>query len=184
MKQHQYDFRVYDSIPLPFDTDKTECVNDVKGKVKIMHGITRVHEKGSVYIITAMNMLKEKYPEKVELLFAKHLTLTQYLLFMREANILVDQCYGSGYGMNAIEALSMGKVVLSGNATENQKEMKNDTIPIINITPNVGQIYTALESLILNPDKIKELSERSRQYAEEVHNCSRVAQKYADLFEN
>ena len=184
MKQNIYNFIVCDSIPLPYDTEKTKFINEVNGKIKIMHGISRVHEKGSVYIVTAMNMLKERYPEKVELLFAKHLTLSQYLQFMREANILVDQCYGCGYGMNAIEALAMGKVVLSGNEPENQKEMNCYNIPIVNITPNVRQIYNALEILILNPDRIKELSISSRKYAEEVHNCSLVAQKYADLFEN
>ncbi len=184
MKQNLYGYIVCDSLPLPYDIEKTDYMNVVDGKVKIMHGITRVHEKGSVYIITAMNVLKEKYPDKVELLFAKQLTLTQYLQFMKETNILVDQCYGSGYGMNAIEAMAMGKVVLGGNELENQKEMKNYNSPVINISPNVYQIFEVLEDLVLNPEKIRILSLASRKYTEEVHNCSSVAKRYLDLFAN
>lgn len=184
MKQHLYNYKVYDSIPLPYDTDKTESINILTGKIKILHGITRQHDKGSVFIISAMNMLKEKYPERVELIFAKQLTLTQYLSVMKDANIVIDQCYGCGYGMNAIEALAMGKVVLSGNEPENQKEMGCSDIPVVNIIPNVKQIFLVLEDLILNCDKIELLSVRSRKYAESVHSCQVVAQRYIETFSN
>ena len=61
-----------------------------------------------------------KYSDKIDIRVVERAPLLEYLKIMQEANIIIDQCYSYGYGMNAIEALAMGKVVLSGNEEENR----------------------------------------------------------------
>ena len=110
--------------------------------------------------------------------------LNEYLLQMEEANIIIDQCYTDSYGMNAIEALSMGKIVLSGNEPNNVIEFGVDYCPVINIKPSVDCIVNELTKLINEPAKLKDLSYQSMLYASQVHNCEKVATKYLNLFEN
>lgn len=180
----EYDYNLLDTIPLPFDISSVKTHNEINGRIKIMHGVSRPYDKGSYIIIAALNKLKKKYDNIVEINIVWRVPLQKYLQIMEDTNIIIDQCYAMGYGMNTIEALAMGKVVLSGNEEENQKEFGVSYNPIISIGPSSENIYERLEELINDPCRIKELSEMSRKYAEEIHNCSLVAQKYIRLFNN
>ena len=101
---------------------------------------------------------------------------------VHDANVIVDQCYGLSNGMNTIESLSMGKVVLSGNIKEYHKAYTDLDCPVLNIEPNSEHIYNTLKELITNRGFIKELSTKSRAFAETIHDSKVVAQKYLELF--
>lgn len=177
-----YNYNILPTIPLPFDVSSVKSLNVVKEKIVIMHGITRPYEKGSYIILSALEELQKKYTDKIVIRVVERAPLLEYLKIMQEANIIIDQCYSYGYGMNAIEALAMGKVVLSGNEEENMKEFCVTECPVVNIKPNAGYIYNKLEYFICNPKAIDEYSRKGRMYAEQIHDAPVVAQKYLDVF--
>ncbi len=181
--QNEYDYKILKTIPLPFDTSSVETQNTVHGKIKIMHGVSRPHDKGSYIILAALERLQKEYPDRVDVKVVWRIPLSDYLTIMNETNIVIDQCYAVGYGMNAIEALAMGKVVLSGNEIENQKEFGVNDNPIVTIGPSANQIFLELERLVLNPELISEISRRSRRYAENIHDCVVIAKQYSYLFQ-
>jgi glycosyltransferase involved in cell wall biosynthesis len=178
----EYDYTVLPTIPLPFDVSSVETSNVIRDRIVIMHGVSRPFEKGSYVIISALERMAEEYPDKVDIRIVKNLPLKEYLKVIQESNIVVDQCYGGSCGMNSIESLSMGKVVLSGNIKGYNREYTDLESPVIDIEPKSEQIYCALKKLVLNPELIKEISLKSRAYAERVHDCKIVAQKYLDAF--
>ncbi len=181
--ENDYKYTIYNTIPLPYDTTTAEFNNKVNGKINILHGINRPYEKGSYIIISALDRIKRLYGEKVSINIVYQLSLNEYLKIMSEANIVIDQCYGLSNGMNTIEALSMGKVVLTGNKQDYQKCFTSLNNPVLNIYPNSDQIYSVLEDLILHPNKIEEISVKSRHYAESVHDAKIVADQYLKIFE-
>lgn len=169
-------------IPLPFDVDSVSFSNEIKDKIVVFHGVNRYYAKGSDYIIPAMEKLKKKYPDKVVTVVVERVPLNDYLRMMSSANIVVDQCYGCSSGMNAVEAMAMGKVVLGGNEPGNAESFGEKESPAINIMPDKEDIYSKLEDLVLNPEKIRELSIKSREYVCRVHDCKKVAAQYVELF--
>jgi len=178
--QNTYKFNVHRSIPLPFDTESVTFNNNIDGRIIIMHGINRYYEKGSDHIIPAMKRIEAEFPDRVELSIVKHLPLTDYLQVMARCNILLDQCYAGNAGMNAIEALSMGKVVLGGNKYPLPNIGLNS--PIVDIPADEEQIYNILKEFVLNPKRIKDVAIKSREYACQVHDCRKVAREYISLF--
>lgn len=180
--QKQYGYFVFPTIPLPFDVNSVKSHNVISERIVIMHGVSRPFEKGSYIILSALEKIKIDFPDKVDVQVVRNLPLKDYLKVMKDSNIIVDQCYGCSNGMNTIEALSMGKVVLSGNLKEYHCVYTNQDNPVVNIEPNSDQIYNALAMLINNPDRIKEISIASRRFAEENHDCVNVARKYIELF--
>lgn len=174
-------FSVLPTIPMPINTAKFECENIVSEKIVVFHGINRPNQKGTPYIIEAMNMLQNKYPERVQCVAKGNMPLMEYLELLKRANIIVDQCYADSSGMNALYAMSMGKVVLGGNEPENCKEF-NYSVPAINIKADSKQIFNELEKLVLRPELIHELSIASRRYVEYVHDYRKIAKKYIDCF--
>lgn len=180
--EEKYDYNLLPIIPLPFDTESVEYKNVIRDKIVIMHGVNRYYEKGSDYIIPAMERIEKDYPDKVELRIVSHVPLKEYLKIMSEANIVIDQAYAYSAGMNAVEALAMGKVVLGGDYSGNAESLGVKDYPVIDITADVEQIYSVLKDLVLNPDKIKRISEESRKTACELYDCNKVAARYVELF--
>lgn len=180
--QYSKGCKILPTIPLPVTTTKYNVYNHIKNKIVVFHGIIRPEEKGTSLIVEAMKRLQNKYPDKVECVAKGGMSLSEYLPLLNRTNILIDQAYSDSVGMNGLYALAMGKVVLSGNTLENQKEFVEYDCPIINIEPDIQDIYNKLEDLVLKKEKIADLSIKSREYVERVHDSKVVAKKYVNLF--
>jgi len=166
-------------IPMPTVVPPTTHSNNIIDKIVIFHGVTRPVIKGSKYIIDAMEIIKKKYPEKVTLKIIEKVPYSEYKEMVNECNIFIDQASSYGYGMNALLALSEGKVVLSGCEPGTEKIMETKC-PVINIKPETSHIVNQLEYFILNKDKILELGHASYLYVKQNHNHRLVAKKYME----
>ena len=87
--------------------------------------------------------------------------------------------------MNALTAMAQGLVVASGAEPEYYElENEQELHPIINIIPDKDQIFAAFEDIILNKERIPELSRQSIEYVNKHHDFIKVAQKYVDFWES
>jgi glycosyltransferase involved in cell wall biosynthesis len=169
------------TIPLPIETkDIRYTPNVAHGRIIIFHGKSRDVSKGSEIIIQAINRLQARYPEKVELLLPDRLPFYEYLETMSHANIVVDQCRSYSYAMNALYALSMGKVVLSGNEPECSEEFGIE-IPVINILPDINDIEMKLMRFIDDPLLLQYYGQSGRKFVDQFHGSHIVAKKYLSL---
>ena len=176
--------KLSNTIPLPIDTLKYSFSKQIfyNNKITIFHGLNRPGFKGTYYIKEAMERILKKYPDKVEVIIDGNMPIEVYLKLMDKVNIIVDQCLSYDYGMNALYGMAKGKVVLSGNEIESQKHFNRFDIPVINILPSVDDIYSKLEKLILNKDKIIEIGHQSRLYVEDFHDSVKVAKQYLKIW--
>lgn len=173
------------TVPLAFSVKEIPYVkNVIKDKIYIFHGIIREEFKGTRYIKKAMENIKEKYPDKVEIILDGNMPLEEYKKILKRANIIIDQCKSYSYGMNALYGMAMGKVVFSGNEAECRKEFKREDVPIINIKPNVKDIEGKIEYFVKNPELIFKIGEKSRKFVEEFHDCEVITSQYLKIFEN
>lgn len=176
----QYGLKVYDTLPLAMDITDISANNTLKDRIVIFYGKNRPC-KGTALIVDALERLKEKYPDQVEVVVEGGMPLEAYLKLIQRTNIMIDQCWSYCYGMNAIYGMAMGKVVLSGNEPECSKEFKREDVPVVNILPEVGDILSKLELLIARPDQIVEIGRRSRKFVEDFHKAEVVAGQYVNL---
>lgn len=173
-------------IPNPINIDKIKYIPlTISGKIKIFHGIntTAVHKKGNEYFSEALDLLKQKYKDKVEVIETKDLPYEKYINIYNECHILLDQVYGYDQGYNALEAMAKGKVVFSGAEQEwlDYYQVKENTI-LINVLPNANQIYNHLEFLVLNPNKIIEISKNAREFIKKEHHYMEISKKYLNKY--
>lgn len=175
-KGHQ---NLLNTIPQPINTKKVYYEeNIVRDKLTILHAVTRYGFKGTRHVEEAYKILREKYPDKLELIIVEKMPLEKYLNVLRKANIVIDQTNSYSWGMNALYAMAMGKVVLSGSEPEALKSLGVEVSPVINIKPNAQSIVDAVEKLIDKKEDIKRIGYESRKFVEEVHDYIRVAKKY------
>jgi hypothetical protein len=171
-------------IPLPIKLNNIKYKeNNIRDKIVIYHGITRREFKGSNYIIKALDKLEKSHGELLEIVVTERIPFKEYKKILNRCNILIDQCKSQAYGMNAIIGLGMGKVVLSGAEPKAMSFFGfNNDCPVINIIPNVNQIYEVLKALIENPNQIERIGNDGRLFAKNHHSHTSVAKKYLLLW--
>lgn len=168
--------------PINYSTVKYQK-NVIKDKIVIFHGLSRESFKGTKYIRAAMNKLKEKYPNDVEIIIDGHMPFEAYMDIMRRANIVIDQCKSYGQGFNALIALAQGKIVLGGAEKEALMDDMVEECPVWNITPDEEQIFSVLEYIILHREQIPLWGEKSRQYIEKYYDYTENARAYEEAWE-
>lgn len=172
-------------IPAPVNLEGIKYKENIaQDKVVIFHGVNREAAKGTPFIREALEVIKEKYGDKVEVIIDGKIPFDQYVKLMERTNVVVDQCCTYGYGINALIAMAQGKIVLSGARKETIKAfgMKEDECALYHISPDVDTIVKQLSFVVENKEKISVLGKQSREYVEKYHDCKKVAQKYVDAW--
>lgn len=179
---YEKDPRCTDTLPMPVNTDSIPYKeNIVNGKIVILHGLNREEEKGTPIIREALEKVRQKYQDKVEVIIDGHMPHAEYMKLMARANIVIDQCTGGGYGMGTLQAMALGKIVCADCWPEFLEPMGivPDEFPGIVIKNTPESIYEGISKVIdRGPDYIRELGHRARVYTEEKHNCMKIAEAF------
>lgn len=173
-------------IPNPINTDKIQPITfELEDKTIIFLGINRnaYYKKGILFFEEALEIIKQKYPNKVEIVIAENLPYAEYINSYNRCHILLDQTYSYDQGYNALEAMAKGKVVFSGAEQEflDYYNLKEDEV-LINAVPNTEYLVEKMSQLIENPIELKEISVAAQTFIYKEHNYRQIAQKYLDVW--
>jgi glycosyltransferase involved in cell wall biosynthesis len=172
-------------IPNPINTSKLSVFElDTKGPIVIFMGINRTnyHSKGISYFEKAIAIIQQKFPKQVHIEIVENLPYAQYIEKYNNAHIILDQVFAYDQGYNALEAMAKAKVVFTGAESGFMEHYKLDSPVAINALPKVDSLVLALEDLIKNPEKIKEIGMAAQNFVTQHHNYKKVAQLYLDTW--
>ena len=195
-------------IPMPIDVDNTnETKTKTKTKTKNNHpdgnsslftlhsslqrplrffiGINRSRPmlKGTDIMLRALERLVADYPDRTEMVKAESVPIAEYKEMMRSSDVLLDQIYSYTPAMNALQAMSLGLIVVSGGEEENYEILgEKELRPIINVQPDEEDIYRQLEWLVLHPERIAQLKRDSIEYVRRYHDSLKVAKRYLEAW--
>lgn len=173
-------------IPNPINTDKISYIeNPINDKIIIFHGINKAnfYKKGNDFFEEALKVIKDKYPNKTEIIISENVPYNEYINSYNKAHILLDQIYAYDQGYNALEAMAKGKVVFTGAEKEfcEYYNLRENEV-CINALPDVNDLVEKLSWLIENPEKIIEIGKNARTFIEKHHNYQKIAQRYIDVY--
>jgi len=152
-------------------------------KLQILFGITRRNVKGAQYILDALERIKTEFHDKVDVKIVEKLDFKSYIRLLKYSDILIDQCKSYDYGMNAINAMENGLIVLSGFEKEAINYLKIKNNPIINIIPDSTQIYSKIKELInLSSFEIQSAKVDSYRYVKKHHDLKVISTKFIDHY--
>lgn len=173
----------YPAIPLPVNTDDIPySENRVHNQVVFFHGLNREGAKGTAFIREALERLSAKYQNEVEIVINSRMPYNEYIQVMRRANVVIDQCRASAYGINGCIAMAQGKVLMAGNTPEMRNTLRIDECPVIHIEPDADQIYSQLEWLVKNKEQVPEIGKQSREFVERYHDYKIVARQFLEAW--
>lgn len=171
--------------PNPVNMDKLPYVeNPVQDKVIIFLGINRqtYNQKGIPYFEKALEQIKVKYPDKIEIVVAESLPYNDYIKLYDRAHILLDQVYGYDQGYNALEAMAKGKVVFTGAEKEFMEYYGLNELVAVNALPDVGYLVKELSFFIENTAEVIKTGNRARDFIRKEHEYMKVAGRYIEMW--
>jgi glycosyltransferase involved in cell wall biosynthesis len=95
-----------------------------------------------------------------------------------KAHILLDQLYGHDQGSNGLEGMSKGKAVFTNASELFEKHYSLTEKVAVNGLPDVDYLVKELSFLIENPEAIKAMGKRARDFIEKEHDYIKIAEKY------
>ncbi len=172
-------------IPFPIKPVHTRVADGFTYPVRIFIGINKARSeyKGTDIMLRAAIDIKDKYPDKVEVIKAESVPFNEYRKLMDSSDIILDQLYSYTPAMNALLAMSKGIIVVGGGEKENydilnEKELR----PIINVEPSYDSVFKALERLVTCPEAIPSLKRQSVEYIRKHHDYIKVARQYEKFY--
>jgi glycosyltransferase involved in cell wall biosynthesis len=160
------DLRDYDPQP---PTDRERPI--------VVHAPSSRRRKGTQHVIAACAELP------VDLRIVEGLHHDEARKLYEEADIVVDQLNAGWYGLFAIEAMALGKPVvtfLHEEAIARTEDAFGTTVPIVSAT---AETLTAhLRPLVEDGDYRRRVSVASREYVERVHDADQVADRLLDIY--
>lgn len=181
----QHDQKYLGMIPNPVNIDKLQLKPAITNdKIMIFHGINQGNyfKKGNDFFEKALDIIREKYSDKVEIITTRSIPYEQYIGLYDKSHILLDMVYSYDQGYNALEAMAKGKVVFTGAEKEFEKFYKLTERVCINAKPDINYLVAQLSELIENPQEIKNISYRARLFVETEHHYILCAKKYLNIW--
>ena len=164
---------------LPFDTKQFLPSSQLNKPIKVCHSPTSRHYKGSNTIIPICEKLEAE--GKIEFKLIENMSHKKALKLKSECDIFIDQVHnrgGWGYGMNSIEALSMGLCCLTELIPEYVEFIPDH--PFINI--NGENLYSTLIDILDNPPKIHHHKKMGREWVVNKHDLIYTAEKLYEFY--
>jgi glycosyltransferase involved in cell wall biosynthesis len=143
----------------------------------IVHAPSSRAKKGTEHVIAACERLD------VELELVEGIDHREAFERYRNADLVVDQLNAGWYGVFAIEAMALGKPVvtfLHEEAVRRTEEAFGIEVPIVGATKET--LVDVLRPLVASPDARRSIGAASRAYVERVHDVERVADRLLDLY--
>lgn len=153
-----------------------------KPKLIIAHAPTNRLIKGTEVVIKCLNeMINNGSP--IELMLIENMTNNEAVENLKKADIVIDQLYAGWYGGLAVEAMALGKPVITyireSDIIHVPKEMAEE-LPIINATDyNLTEV---IDKLLNNRSELPKIAKASRKYVERWHDSKKNAKYVVDNY--
>ena len=143
----------------------------------VVHAPSNRAKKGTEHVIAACEQLP------VELDIVEGVPHAEARERYARADIVVDQLYAGWHGVFALEAMALGKPVLTHlnrDAVEQAERAYGTKVPLVPATKET--LVDDLRPLVESPALRREIGEASRAYVERVHDADKIADRLLDLY--
>jgi glycosyltransferase involved in cell wall biosynthesis len=164
------DLSIYEAYPL-----------DTEEPIRILHAPTHRGNKGSDFIIDAVEKLKDE-GESIELILVENLKHSEIIEEYKKCHLFIDQVAGGWYGTASIEAMACAKPVICFFREDYLKHIDyGDQIPIINA--NIETIYDVLKETLANKHTLRSTGLASRNFVLKVHDLKKVTDLLIEFYQ-
>jgi glycosyltransferase involved in cell wall biosynthesis len=168
----------------PIDTDAWQPTPSRRGgSIRVFHSANHRSLKGTDFVIAACERLQREGLE-IELVLAERLPNSEVHRLLIDCDVVAEQ-FLHGYALAAMEAMALGKPVLSNLADPYYCEVHRlhtglDECPIVSTTPE--QLVDNLRTLARDDELRRELGQSSRDYVVRHHSYEAIGRMWEMVY--
>ncbi|MES2984402.1 MAG: glycosyltransferase [Pseudomonadota bacterium] len=178
-------------LPIPAELFLPKATPDT---LRVYHAVGHKKERTSedginiksshIYLPLIEKLQAEGIP--LELIAPTGIPNMQVRFLQMQADIFLEMLTFGWFGANAREAMMLGKPVICYIRPEWLESLRReipeyaDTLPIISATPHT--VEAILRDLIANPQKRREIGERSRAFALKWHSMDAAGKRFDEIY--
>ena len=179
------------AVFLPYPIDESRVIRketyQLKKKIKIIHAPTQRVAKGTEDVLRAVNDIRRRYPEKIELRLVEKVKHEEAMKLYRDADLVIDQIRIGWYGGLAMETMCMGIPTIAFINQEDlgfiPQEMAKECMETV-ICADGNTLTYVLEELVNNPEILYRRHKASMEYVHRWHAAEYVASITKKYYEN
>jgi glycosyltransferase involved in cell wall biosynthesis len=157
--------------------DYTVAASEDRPRPVVLHAPSSRRRKGSEHVVEACEGLD------VELDIVEGLRHDKARRRYERADIVVDQLNAGWYGIFAVEAMALGKPVLSflrPEAVQETERALSVDVPIVPITKET--LRDRIAELAASAERRRQIGAASRAYVEQVHDADKGADRLIEIY--
>lgn len=149
-----------------------------EGAPLIVHAPVSAHFEGTVYVREALAQLAAA-GHHFESIVNQGLSYRERIALYQKADIIIDQLLSGVYGMGAVDAMSLGKPVLTGVSYNYLSYYQQPSI----VLASPATLYNRLVDLLMDSGLMASIGEKGAAYAERVHHPGWIANRLEWIYE-
>lgn len=167
---------------LPYAIDNFETILEKtipffeKDTIHIVHAPTDKAVKGTKYVISAIEALKEEYSERIVFTKVEGVNFQEARRIYSTADIFIDQLLVGWYGGVSVEVMKMGIPVvcyINDDVLDLLPSGMASNMPFVRADPS--SIFQVLRELIEQRDQIPERGQKGIEYVKKWHDPATIA---------
>ncbi len=166
-------------LPIAVQFEKVAQTESVSNDIPLLlHAPTNPLFKGTEHVEAAVHRLAKEFSFEYVRIEQKHHeeALDQY----KQADLIIDQVLCGSYGLLSVEAMAMGKPVVT-YVRDDLLPTFPEIPPIINANP--ANLYEKVRYLLKYPDVLNAYGRQGRRYAKKYHDIKVVAEQLMSIYE-
>jgi hypothetical protein len=165
-------------IPRMIDLDHFQPMFLKNERPLIVHAPTHTAVKGTGHVVRAIyELMNEGY--QFDFRLVSGMAHSAAMEFYRRADIVIDQLHVGTYGQLAVEAMALGKVVISYISDYMGPYLPN--LPVINANPDTFK--AVLKSTLDKRDTWRSIGQSGVKYVSDVHDSRKVVKQLIPVYE-
>ena len=179
--RHAFDPGNFVRVPFPIDAEKIPFAPaTLKDRPLVVHTPTRRAFKGTDTVLSAVDLLR-RTRDDFDFEVVEGLGYQDYLRVIRTSDVVIDQIFSQSPGMNALELMAMGKVVMTGATDLGRSYFPfMADMPAYDAPPNATALAAALDRVLDDKAGWGHLAARGRDYVVENYDRHEVARTFLD----
>lgn len=176
----------FTNLPVDLSNLSYSPLTDLGNTLKIFIGIKTGMEiqKGTARMLAAAKELERETGGKVKVECVRNLPLEEYIRRMSHSHIVLDQMYAYSPATNALQAMALGRIAVTGGEPEYYEYIANPTVrPILAISPFSPPLKARLRELAENPEPLIEMSHEGRKLVEKHNDVRIVAERFINAWQ-
>lgn len=167
-------------VPRVLNLKKWEYIGvNLSDTLKVVHAPSNPISKGTTVVLSTIEKLKAE-GISIDFRLVENTTHEKAAETYRWADVVIDQLRVGWYGVLAVEAMALGKAVVTF-IRDDLKHYLPYPLPLAIANPD--NLYQVLKELISNKEELHSLGLRGRKYVEEIHDSGHVAEILLQLYE-